>query len=326
MKSPNDVAPILYMAPLEGVTNCVYRNEYSKSFKGYDYSMAPFISSCKIDSIKNKVLRDLFIQRNDVEFGLIPQILSNAPKDFISLAKAMFELGYEHINWNLGCPSKRVRNKMRGAGLLPYPDKIVEILDEVMPSIPNKLSIKVRLGKNSGEEIFKLLPKLNDFLLEEIVIHPRLGVQMYAGSADVLAFKECLKLTKHKIVYNGDINSLVKFKSLKNCLPDINRWMIGRGGVTNPFLPEQIKGLINDSQQEKLARFIDFHSEIFKAYQQQLSGPGHLNDKMKEIWSYWFKAFEGGDKLLRLIARNKNIAKYSALVDEFFSDKPKLLI
>ncbi|MFH2137257.1 MAG: tRNA-dihydrouridine synthase family protein [Candidatus Omnitrophota bacterium] len=320
------MSQILYMAPIQGITNSTYRNAHSRIFTGYDYCITAFIRSCNIDSPQSRVLRDLFPARNKAGFKIIPQILSNSPEDFISMAKAIAELGYESVNWNLGCPNKKVRNKKRGSGLLPYTWQIIEFLDKVIPALPIKISLKVRLGKKDSQELFELLPLLKDFPLQEIIIHPRTGEQLYSGEVDLSAFAQSLSLTKHPVVYNGDIDSLETFKKLSQRFPNINRWMIGRGGITNPFLAEQIKGLDSGTKKERLGRFISFHNELFALYQQELSGPRHITDKMKEIWEYWVKAFEGGNKLFRAITKVKKVEQYSVLVEKFFKDQPKLII
>ena len=318
--------PVLYMAPIQGITNCVYRNVYSRLFEGYDFAVTPFIRNCNVISIKCKVLRDIFVQRNSATFDLIPQILSNSINDFINLSKIMFEMGYETVNWNLGCPHKKIRRKNRGAGLLSYPETIVKILDDVITAIPNQISLKVRLGNEKNNDLFTLLPMLNDFPVKNIIIHPRTGSQMYSGETDIDAFEECLSLTKHQVVYNGDINSFETFEYLANRFPTVNVWMIGRGGVINPFLPEQIKNLAADTEEKTRARFIEFHDELFDSYQKELSGPAHIIAKMKEMWSYWSKTFEGGNHVLHSIARTRNLNQYLSLVGKFFNNNPKLLI
>lgn len=312
--------PILYMAPIKGVTGCIYRNVYSRLFNGYDAALMPFIRNTRG---RSSALRDVLPERNDVSFELIPQILHKTPKDFIDLAKSLYEMGYETVNWNLGCPLLMVRRKKKGAGLLPYSDEIVDFLHEVIPAIPNQVSIKVRLGSEDKTDLLKLLPKLNDLPLKEIIIHPRTGKQLYAGVADIAAFEECLSLSKHTIVYNGDIDSLEKYKMLTKRFPTINRWMIGRGGITDPFLPEEIKDIKGDRGNGKLDRFLSFHDALLEAYQRELSGPAHLIGKMKEVWRYWAKAFKRGDRLFSKLSRTKSIKKYSVIVEQFFRNHPR---
>ncbi|MDD5491957.1 MAG: hypothetical protein PHV60_04675 [bacterium] len=64
--------PILYMAPIQGITNCEYRNVYSRIFDGYDLAVTPFIRSCAVTSTTCTALRDLYPQNNDTKFALIP--------------------------------------------------------------------------------------------------------------------------------------------------------------------------------------------------------------------------------------------------------------
>ena len=207
-----------------------------------------------------------------------------------------------------------------------FRETIVEILEKVIPAIPNQLSLKVRLGNEDNNDLFDVLPLLNDFPLKNIIIHPRTGNQMYSGLANLEAFDECLSLTKHAIVYNGDIDSFDTYTTLANRFPTVSMWMIGRGGVVNPFLPEQIKGLKLDTCDKTKERFVGFHDELFAAYQSELSGPAHIIAKMKEMWHYWSMAFEGGDNVLHSISRTRNINQYLSLVEKFFKNDSKLLI
>ncbi|MFH1836513.1 MAG: tRNA-dihydrouridine synthase family protein [Candidatus Omnitrophota bacterium] len=312
---------ILYMAPILGITGALYRNEYSRFFDGYDHAVTPFIKSSKG---RRSTLKDILPKNNDTSFKIIPQVLDKDPDDFVPLAKAIFDLGYDTLNWNLGCPLAMVRNKGRGSGMLPLADDIVKFLDKVVPEIPNHLSIKVRLGSESPRDLARLLPRLNDIPLKEIIIHPRTGKQMYEGDANLDAFQEALSLTKHPIVYNGDIKSVKTFKALSKRFPEISRWMIGRGGVTDPFLPEEIKALTHCTYKEKLDRFLSFHNAVFTAYQKKLSGSAHLIGKMKEVWRYWAEAFEGGDKVFYKITRTRTADSYISTVNNFFGKRPEL--
>ena len=298
-----------------GVTGCTYRNVYSKFFKGYDIAVMPFIKNSKG---RRSTFKDVLPEKNDAGFELIPQILDKRPEDFICLAEKLYDMGYGKVNWNLGCPLPMVRNKKKGSGLLPYTEEIVGVLQKVMPRIPNSVSIKVRLGSESNDDLFRLLPKLNDMPLDEIIIHPRTGKQMYTGEADLTAFERAVSLTNHTVVYNGDIDSLKKYKMLKERFPEITRWMIGRGGVTDPFLPEQIKQIENETPLSGKERFLAFHAALLEAYQEQLSGPAHLIGKMKEVWRYWREAYEEGPRLFADISRTKTAKQYTSVVERFF--------
>lgn len=311
--------PILYMAPIRGITNCIYRNAYSRFFQGYDVAVTPFINSALIENRESRALRDLFVHRNETEMRLVPQILGNDANGLISVANVVFEMGYASVNWNLGCPHRRVTNKRRGSGLLSEPDTIRRLLDEVIPAIPGTLSLKVRLGREDPDELSRLLPQLDAYPLEEIIIHPRTAVQMYSGRADIDAFEAVVGLTHHRVVYNGDIDSVHQFQTLQARFPAIHRWMIGRFGIINPFLPEQILGRTDAVD---LHRFVQLHEALYQAYEEELSGPAHLLSKMKETWLYWSQAFAGGERLHRKMSRLKTLSRYRLLVDDFLSKQP----
>lgn len=231
-------------------------------------------------------------------------------------------MGYETVNWNLGCPLSMIRKKGKGSGLLPFTEDILVFLEKVIPNIPNRLSIKTRLGSENAGDLSRLLPHLNNVDIEEIIIHPRTGKQLYSGKADTDLFGQMLSLTHHNIVYNGDIDSGEKFLRLSERFTGISRWMIGRGGIVNPFLPEEIKGIRKDSKKQKIERFISFHHALLKAYEKELSGPGHLTGKMKEIWKYWNPAFKEGTRLFIELSRAKTVKKYSFIIDRFFAKDP----
>jgi len=307
---------ILYFAPLHGVTNFIFRNVYFKYFKGYDYAMAPFVMAVTSLNVRKKHVKDLLPVHNP-NINIIPQILSNNPDDFIALSQNLVELGYTEINWNLGCPYRMVANKFRGSGLLPFPDRIDKFLDTVIPKLKSEISLKIRIGRNDKDEIFKLIPIFNKYPLKKIFIHPRTGIQMYKGNVDLETFSEVSKLLNHKIIYNGDIKDLKTWKMLKKRFSSIDSWMIGRWAISNPFLALEIKNEFINTQ-EKIGIIKAFHDELFSEYKTVLHGPGHLLDKMKEIWTYLHISFDNPSALYKKISYCKNIEEYLKQIDKTF--------
>lgn len=312
----------LELAPIRGVTDYIYRNVYSKYFSGFDSAMAPFITTFPGTEIKDKVLRDLMPENNDGMI-LIPQIIGKNADEFILLAKKLNDLGYGEINWNLGCPHKMVAKRGRGSGLLPTPEIIDAFIEKVLNEIPNKLSVKIRLGRKSPDEVYKLIPVFNNYPLSEITIHPRTGIQMYEGTPYVDVFEEIYKEFNFPVVYNGDIYTIEIFEMLKKRFPEINKWMIGRGALINPLLPEMIKGLTELEYKDRLSKIKDFHNHIFDAHKTRLSGPAPLLGRMKEFWSYYALQFENYEKQLKKILKSKTPEKFWTETQEFFDSDPK---
>ena len=105
----------LILAPLRGFTDTVFRNAFQRRFQGVEEAVAPFVTSVNGRRIKPSHLRDLAPADNRA-LPVVPQILSNNSDEFVCLARTLFELGYEEINWNLGCPYPMVAKKYRGSG------------------------------------------------------------------------------------------------------------------------------------------------------------------------------------------------------------------
>jgi tRNA-dihydrouridine synthase B len=309
---------------MRGITDFVYRNAFDEHFKGIDLMVAPFIASVTGARIKPKLLKDV-LPENNRRKSLTPQILGKSADEFITLSKALYDLGYDAINWNLGCPAPMVAKKGRGSGLLPYPDRVDALLEKILNNIPNRLSLKVRLGRFKRDEIFDLMPVFNRYPLVEIIIHPRTGVQMFKGEVDLEAFQRCVFLSNHPIVYNGDIVSLISFKKLKRKLAYISTWMIGRGVLANPFLPEMIKaGHSNISS--VLLRLKAFHDTLFERYLEKLCGPSHLLQRMKGIWGYLACNLTDGNHLLKQIRKTKDLKRYHNVIDAYFDQRGNLAV
>jgi tRNA-dihydrouridine synthase B len=310
---------IIYLAPVQGITDSIYRNLFPAYFKGVDLAIAPFISPSKKMKVEGKLLRELYPDKN-TGIPTIPQIMSSAPDDFIKLANAFYDMGYGMVNWNIGCPFRIVVKKGRGAGILCYPDRVESFLEKTMPAIKSKLSIKLRTGLQYPDEILQLLPIFNRFPIEELIIHPRTGQQMYAGEVDLDMFGQCLELSKHRVVYNGDIDSVPKLELLSKRFGSIDRWMIGRGLIGNPFLAEEIKFNTIKPYDEKIKIIRSFHDQLFAEYSKILYGPSHITNKMKEIWTFMGNFFENGEKIRKKINKTHHRDNYVDVVNKTFDE------
>jgi tRNA-dihydrouridine synthase len=304
----------LVLAPIRGITDCHFRTLFQRHFPGFDSALAPFINPQRHSSFHPKQLKDMLPEFNQA-LPATPQLLHTNPEDFLFLASRLQELGYKEVNWNLGCPAPMVTKKNRGSGLLPFPEEIVSFLDQVIPRLPMQLSIKTRLGYDNKDELLALLPRLDDYPLTEIIIHGRLGSQLYRGDIDRETFGRCLARSKHAIVYNGDITTSEILIDLQRQFPEISKWMIGRGALANPFLPGEIKGMQISGQLEQLKAF---HDELYGCYQELLDGPAHLLGRMKQLWVYLSAFFPPRQKTWKKIRKCRTEVKYLDVVESLF--------
>ena len=305
--------PKISLAPLQGFTDFYFRNTFQKCFGSVDQFYSPWIKLDGNGKLKNAQIRDVNPDNNQ-NIKFIPQIMCHNTEDFIYLANYLTHLGYDTNNWNLGCPYPMVTKRGLGSALLKDSEKICSILEEVLPKIQTKLSLKIRLGFEYESDSIDLLQKLENYPIHEIIIHARTANQMYKGKVNLDAFENCLTQTTHKVVYNGDVNSFESYNQLKDRFPQINSFMIGRGLIANPFLAGMIKNNRADLPENHLEVFRDFHAQLLESYASHLSGDKHLLIKMKSFWEYFSTSFNDSHKAYKRIKKSKTLKEYHQTV------------
>ncbi|MBN2615892.1 MAG: tRNA-dihydrouridine synthase family protein [Bacteroidales bacterium] len=304
----------LSLAPFQGITTPLFREVFTRHFKGVDKLYTAFFTGGHIRQ-KNADHPDLaHTHQNGVPVA--PQILSKDAEEILLFGRQCRDKGFEEINWNMGCPYPRVANKGRGSGLLPHPDKVEQILESVFPALPVKLSIKCRLGYFSPDEILSLLPVLNRFPLSEIIVHARIGKQLYEGPVNLSAFASALPLSKLPVAYNGDIFSKEDLTKLQQQFPTVNHWMIGRGLLYDPFLAARLKNIpIPENSQFVLYYYV---TELYRAYREKTEDRIAALHIMKEFWSYFSNSFANPDQVFNQIKTCVTFSDYEGKISEIF--------
>ncbi len=305
----------LLSSPLQGFTDFKFRNAFNHYFGGIDTFYAPYIRLDGKLLIKSSYQRDLQPENNNT-LEVIPQVMTNDVDEFLFVVKYVEGLGYQELNWNLGCPYPMVTKRGMGSGLISDAEKINSILDRVHSETDIIVSMKMRMGYENSEEILEVLPMLDTYPLKNIAIHARIGKQLYKGGVDLEAFQRCLDQSNHKIYYNGDITSVAGFREMQERFPMIDHWMIGRGLIADPFLPQMIKNNSTVYPNNRLDIFSEFHDTIFTAYDLALSGPTPIRMKMLGFWEYFSQSFSNPQKVYKKIKKAKDVAAYKAAVKE----------
>ncbi len=305
----------LLSSPLQGFTDFKFRNAFNHYFGGIDTFYAPYIRLDGKLLIKSSYQRDLQPENNNT-LEVIPQVMTNDVDEFLFVVKYVEGLGYQELNWNLGCPYPMVTKRGMGSGLISDAEKINSILDRVHSETDIIVSMKMRMGYENSEEILEVLPMLDTYPLKNIAIHARIGKQLYKGGVDLEAFQRCLDQSNHKIYYNGDITSVSVFREMQERFPMIDHWMIGRGLIADPFLPQMIKNNSSVYPDNRLDIFSEFHDTIFTAYDLALSGPTPIRMKMLGFWEYFSQSFSNPQKVYKKIKKAKDVAAYKAAVKE----------
>ena len=282
-----------YLAPMEGVTNWVYRNAYHDCFYPMDKYFTPFITAKPNKRLSSKEIKEVSPETNG-DLPVIPQILTNNAEDFVKTAHIFRdEYGHREVNLNLGCPSGTVTAKGKGAGFLGEPDKLERFLDEIFEKTGMEISIKTRVGTDYEEDWERLLEIYGRYPLKELIIHPRLLKDHYKGVPRYGLYEEAREKLKVPLGYNGDIFSVEAYQEIREKFPDADSVMYGRGLIARPYLLDAImqKEDGEDHREEYRKKLRQFHDRLYRDYQEYLSGERNVLFRMKELWSYMAPGF-----------------------------------
>ena len=277
-------------APLQGYTTGIYRAAHAKIFGGIEAYYAPFLR------IENGHPRERDLRDLETPAGVpgsprvIPQVIANSVEEFKVLADAILQKGFTEIDFNMGCPFPMQVNRHRGAGLLNDTRTVQEIMNEIVrlsAAGTAKFSVKMRLGQESPDEAFALLPILNDTPLTHITLHPRLGKQQYKGAIDIKSFEKFYSECRHPLVYNGNITDVSQIQEMERRYPNLAGVMIGRGLLAQPSLAAEYKaGKANITGKEFTDKLLQIHQIIFEHARQTFQGDSQILAHVQSFWDY----------------------------------------
>ena len=206
------------------------------------------------------------------------QIGGSSPKLLAEASKIGEDFGYDEINLNLGCPSKKVEKNKFGACLMKEPNLVADCLSKMQSATKLPVTIKTRIGYDNVEDyenFYNFISKLRDTGVKTFIIHSRkaiLGKFTPKQNLNIppLKYDYVYNLKKdfpnEEIIINGGITST---EEIKSHLTKTDGVMIGRAAYHTPYLLAEIEKEIfnNDdipSRQEVIENLIPYIREEIK--------------------------------------------------------------
>ena len=304
----------LSFAPMEGITYSIYRRVHAELFPGADLYYAPFIAPDSTGKFKAGNLRDV-LPENNAGIKLVPQLLCNAAAPFLAVARELADLGYEEVNFNIGCPSGTVVAKHKGAGMLGDPVQLDACLADIFSRCPLRVSIKTRLGLHGAEEFPAIVEIYRKYPLSRLIVHVRDRDGMYKSKPDREAFAAVLDCP-FPVEYNGNIFTPADLDSLVARYPALDAAMLGRGAVTNPALFRELRG----GEALNVKELQAFHDRLTEEYLASGLAPNFTVSRMKELWFYQLCMFPESDRAGKAILKARTLSDYRAAVSALFAN------
>ena len=302
-----------YFAPMEGITDSIYRRVHHKYFGGVDRYYMPFLSPTQHRCLTPREAREL-PKADSVGFCAVPQVLTKHSEDFLWAAAVCKDLGYEEVNLNLGCPSGTVVAKGKGSGMLRDLDALDAFLEAIYKDAPLPISVKTRIGIESANEFPKILEIYNRYPICELTIHPRVRKVFYKGGVEIQAFRYAVENSTNKLCFNGNLNSLSEINEFSSQFPMIESVMLGRGLIGDPGMLAP-----GGTTVAQLEAFLD---ELLDEYMVAFGSARNAMFRMKENWGFLLHRFENSEKLAKRLRKTTDVAEFRSITSEILHTLP----
>lgn len=228
-------------------------------------------------------------------------------------AKIIEDRGFDVLDLNCGCPVDRITKDGSGSGLLKTPEKIGEIISEMVDAVSIPVTVKIRVGWDNDSinatEITKIAEKAG---AKAITVHGRTRKQGYQGNANWDLIRQCKEAADSiKVIGNGDVMDFASAKGLFDTT-GCDGILVARGTMGKPWI---IKDLIAgfENREPDLYTLEDVKTQLLLHYKYILD---YRSDKraildMKRVGCYYLKDFSG----VKAIRRDLN--KITSPLDAF---------
>ena len=258
--------PFLILAPMEGVTDIIFRQIIAKAGRP-DLLFTEFtnVSSYASEKGRANALERLEIAPTDAP--IIAQIWGKNPEHFTAVGEALESLGFSGIDLNFGCPDKHVNKAGGGAAMIKTPELAIECYQNTKKSTNLPVSVKTRLGWSQPEEYKEWLPILLEQHPAALTVHLRTKKEMSKVPAHYELIPEIVKLRnkispKTRLIINGDIKDKTHALELHKKYPEVDGFMIGRGVFQNPYCFTD-----HTPTRQELIELLKIHLNMYEEYE-----------------------------------------------------------
>jgi len=233
---PYTIDKPLALAPMVGITDKFFRRLCREL--GAGYTVSEMLAA-------DPALRDTTVARLRGDFSgeaspVAVQIAGSEPGWMADAARYNVARGAEIIDINMGCPAKKVCNKLAGSALLSHPDQVRSILDAVITAVDVPVTLKIRTGPNprerNGVEIARLAEEAG---IAALAVHGRTRADRFKGQAEYQTIRDICSEVSIPVFANGDIDSpraaveVLDFTGAAGL-------MVGRAAQGNPWIFREI--------------------------------------------------------------------------------------
>lgn len=234
-----DGRPFFTMAPMEAVSNTVFRQVISHA-AAPDTFFSEFVYAKSITNPNTKfpVHGRLYVAAAESQKPVV-QLWGNEAADFASATAELRDRGFEAVDINMGCPDGTVIKNHGGSDLIRNPQWAEDVIAAAKTS-GLAVSAKTRLGYSKVAEYHDWIATLLSQHVAVLTVHLRTKQEMSKVPAHFEVIDDLIKMRdaiapETLLQINGDVADYQAGVALAKAHPGLDGIMIGRGVFANPF-------------------------------------------------------------------------------------------
>lgn len=312
--------PFFVLAPMEDVTDCVFRHVVAEA-GAPDVYFTEFTNSesyCHPNGIESVRGRLMFTED---EQPIVAHIWGDNPDNFKKMSIDLAEMGFKGIDINMGCPVPNVAQRGKGSGLILRPDIATELIEAAKTGgLP--VSVKTRLGFKEVDEWRDWLTHILKQDIANLSIHLRTRKEMSAVDAHWELIPEIKALRDEiapqtKLTINGDILDRQMGLELVEKY-GVDGVMIGRGIFKNPFAFEKEPREHSPKEHLDLLKLqLDLQDKYADLLPRSMSG-------LHRFFKIYVKGFRGAAELRNHLMNTKTTDEVRALLAQFEAENGEI--
>jgi tRNA-dihydrouridine synthase len=315
-------APLLALAPMQDVTTLEFMRVIAR-YGGPDVYWTEYFR-VHGDSRPEKWILDS-ITKNPTGKPVVAQLIGNDIPALVRNAKLLQQYPIAAIDLNLGCPAPIVYRKCAGGGLLRDPEKIDAILGALRDAVTIPFTVKTRIGFESPAEFDALLPIFAKHPIDLLTVHARTVKQMYRPGVRYDLIARAVRELRCPVFANGNVHSAMQAKQLL-AETGARGLMIGRGGIRNPWLFDQIRAQLR-GEKIKLPAGRDVLAYIRELWENEMTLGAPESAQVQRMKKFMNFIGEGiSEKFLFEIRRVTTAADFFRVCEDYLNHNQPLAL
>lgn len=300
----------LLFAPMEGVTDEVYRLGLISAFPEWDRYYTDFLRVPTIGKYQNSRIRGHFghqvLESEELGQKTVFQLLTTKKANTIDTLNQLNELGISHLDLNLGCPSRTVNLHGGGAYLLSDHESLEFVIRTIRKNFSNIFTAKIRVGYRDDKNFEDTLRLLQNEGVDAITVHARTRDELYKGVANWDYIKKAVETVSIPIIGNGDAWTTKDIEDMFT-YTGCHSVMVGRGALKTPWLAYLFKNQIQETPALRVEMIKKYFFTLHRVYKENSFTDKYLLKKYKVISRYIFDDLENKEEFKKELFRAQDI-------------------